>query len=320
MMGMDFKSMIETFFRTLGITSILFIGTYFNIFFLVPKFFNQKNYWIYFLLLAFLFSTEWFIMVTYLFESSNVSIEVLNFHREVVREMNGTGIHNGVAIILSLSTLFISTLIKLLIDISHERSSRMDAIIKKQEVELKLVKNQYSPHFLLNALNNMHSISILNPERTSEHINRLSSLMNYVTYSLSKQKIPLVKEIDFIKDYIYFQLEKDESSYEVKQHISLSNEQIEIVPNVLFPFIENAFKHSYDPSQPGKVDIQITELNNIILLDVSNTYTDHKIEKDDFGVGLKNVKLILENEFERRHQLKTNKKNGVFSIELNISV
>ena len=31
-------------------------------------------------------------------------------------------------------------------------------------------------------------------------------------------------------------------------------------------------------------------------------------------------RTILENEFERRHQLKTNKKNGVFSIELNISV
>jgi sensor histidine kinase YesM len=249
-----------------------------------------------------------------------MTIEIFNTDHELINKNTGVGFINGVIIILCLSTLFISTLIKLLIDINQERSERMDATIKKQELELKLVKNQYSPHFLLNALNNMYSISVLNPEGIGEHINRLSSLMNYVTYSLNKKKIPLVKEIDFIKDYVYFQLEKDESSYKVEQHYSLSNEHAEIVPNVLFPFVENAFKHSYDPSKPGKVEIRITELNNILLMNISNTYSGNKIEKDDFGVGLKNVKLILDNEFKKRHDLVTKKDGDTFSIELNISI
>ncbi len=61
--------------------------------------------------------------------------------------------------------------------------------------ELKLLKNQISPHFFFNTLNNIDSLIKSDTEKASETLVKLSSIMRYMIYDTKVSKVPLINEI-----------------------------------------------------------------------------------------------------------------------------
>lgn len=59
------------------------------------------------------------------------------------------------------------------------------------EAELKNLKNQINPHFLLNTLNNIYALSQFDPPKSSSAILELSELLRYVLYDNDKTYVPL---------------------------------------------------------------------------------------------------------------------------------
>ena len=49
--------------------------------------------------------------------------------------------------------------------------------------ENQLLKSQLNPHFLFNTLNNLDALIWISPEKASDGIISLSSLMRYMTYN-----------------------------------------------------------------------------------------------------------------------------------------
>lgn len=70
---------------------------------------------------------------------------------------------------------------------------------QKTEAELKNLKNQLNPHFLLNTLNNIYALIAFNSDKAQEAVQELSKLLRHVLYDNQQNFVPLEKELDFIR-------------------------------------------------------------------------------------------------------------------------
>jgi LytS/YehU family sensor histidine kinase len=187
-----------------------------------------------------------------------------------------------------------------------QNKQKMEIEIVNKTAELKLISTQFSPHFFLNSLNNLYSISKLKPDKTSTFIEKLTTLMQYVTYEQMEEKILLKKEIDFIRDYIYFQQEKGDNLFNVSTNFEDADHSLLIEPRLFIPFVENAFKFAYQPNKTMSINISIKttidELHFTVINDVS-THQRRSEEDGYFGVGINSVKKILANLYPKRHEL-----------------
>ena len=72
----------------------------------------------------------------------------------------------------------------------------------RTEAELKNLRNQLNPHFLLNTLNNIYALTAFDTEKAQQAIQELSKLLRYVLYDNQETFVPLTKEVEFIQNYI----------------------------------------------------------------------------------------------------------------------
>lgn len=173
---------------------------------------------------------------------------------------------------------------------------------KKMEKELnqakeQLLRNQLHPHFLFNAFNSLYSLSLRNHPDTSDYILKLSSMMRYLTDETHHRKVPLNKEIDFIKKYI--DIEKMRFGKDASIHLNIDeniNDEDLIAPFLLITLVENAFKHGfYTNSKDAFVKINMNMTNNELLFAVENSLVkkQHFQESKRDGKGLENLKQRL---------------------------
>ena len=60
--------------------------------------------------------------------------------------------------------------------------ARREAVKSRTEAELKNLRNQLNPHFLLNTLNNIYALTAFDTEKAQQAIQELSKLLRYVLY------------------------------------------------------------------------------------------------------------------------------------------
>jgi len=65
--------------------------------------------------------------------------------------------------------------------------------------------NQSYPHFFFNTLNSLYSLSLMKSDKTPEMILKLSELMRFIIYESGDEFVPMEKQLDFIKNYIYIE-------------------------------------------------------------------------------------------------------------------
>jgi hypothetical protein len=107
--------------------------------------------------------------------------------------------------------------------------------------QLAFLRNQISPHFFMNTLNNIHSLIDIDTDEAKESIIRLSKLMRHLLYDSDIERIPIQKEIDFIRNYV--DLMKLRYSEKVKINLMLPSQMPDkLIPPLLFTsFLDNAF-------------------------------------------------------------------------------
>ncbi|MHC1737478.1 MAG: sensor histidine kinase [Ignavibacteriaceae bacterium] len=195
---------------------------------------------------------------------------------------------------------------------------------EKLEADLKFLRSQMNPHFLFNVLNNIYALALKKSDRTAEMILRLSSMLDYLLYETSSAFIPVEKELKLINDYI--ELEKLRYGSRLNMEITIEGEleTVLIAPLVIFPFIENSFKHgaSNELTKPWiKVHLRIQV--NKIELSVSNSKSEKGIETKGAhseGIGIKNVQRRLELIYPSKHSIEILDENNVFSVNLVINL
>lgn len=160
---------------------------------------------------------------------------------------------------------------------------------------LRYLRSQLNPHFLFNTLNSIYSLSMKKSEKTPEMVVRLADIMRYLIYECNEEKIPLDKEIEFVRNYI--EIEQVRYKADIKLTIEGATEGVMIEPFLFISFIENGFKHAMDnPYTEPFIYITFKVGDGQIVLNVINS-TNASLEsqaKRINGKGISNSRSLLE--------------------------
>lgn len=224
-------------------------------------------------------------------------------YKEIIRELHG-GRHIGPpkwAFVLrdacSLALIAgLSTAIRLSSRWKQTENARREAEKSRTEAELKNLRNQLNPHFLLNTLNNIYALIAFDTEKAQEAVQELSRLLRHVLYDNQQNFVSLNTEIDFIRNYI--ELMRIRLSDRVKVETTFDihpDSRTPIAPLIFISLIENAFKHGISPTEPSFIHICLKEDKENICCQIANSnYPKSHTDKSGSGIGLKQVEKRLE--------------------------
>lgn len=179
--------------------------------------------------------------------------------------------------------------------LERQRLSRANA-----ESQLTYLKDQINPHFYMNMLNNIHGMIEIDPEKAQDMVLRMSKLMRYMLYESSKPKIPLSREIEFLRDYLQIMRQRyPESKVKIEAEFPSAAESgsIMVAPLFYLVYIENAFKHGISYQAVSRVSVKISIGGDKVTFDCENTVAaDSKADKsgDSHGIGLQNASKRLQ--------------------------
>ncbi|MFO0507012.1 MAG: sensor histidine kinase [Chryseotalea sp.] len=166
---------------------------------------------------------------------------------------------------------------------------------EKAEFELKALKDQIHPHFLFNTLNNIFSLALNQSQHTPEMMLRLSNLLSYMLYEGSNETVILQRELQALKDYIELEKlrlgERLELSFETVGEV----ENVKIAPLLLFPLLENCFKHgSHSTMEKSWIRFSTQVKSNKMYFQFENSMNGNDVkENPSGGIGLSNIKRRL---------------------------
>jgi two-component system LytT family sensor kinase len=192
----------------------------------------------------------------------------------------------------SLFILFLSLGIRVL-----ERQSQIEKLQEEMEktklnTELAFLKNQISPHFFFNTLNNIYSLIGINAEDSQKAVLRLSKMMRYLLYESERGDTELSSEIEFMNNYIDLMKLRMTDKIELKISFPEKCDEICVPPLLFIPFIENAFKHGMSSREKSFIDISMrTGLDNITFRCANSLFLKkEETEPGHSGIGLENSK------------------------------
>lgn len=180
---------------------------------------------------------------------------------------------------------------------SRAEAARKEAELGRSEAELKNLRNQINPHFLLNTLNNIYALIQFNTEKAQDAVQDLSKLLRHVLYDNQQPYVPLAQEIDFLENYIRLMRIRLPESVDITIEKHLPEMQtVQIAPLLYISLIENAFKHGIRTNEASFIHLTIELLSDTVLrfrLENSN-YPKNQSDRSGSGIGLKQVQKRLD--------------------------
>lgn len=200
------------------------------------------------------------------------------------------------------------------------KSERKRAILEKQnaDVQLAFLRNQVSPHFFMNTLNNIHSLIDVDSEEAKDSIIRLSKLMRHLLYDSEIERIPIRKEIEFVKNYV--DLMKLRYSEKVKITLNIPEQLSDkSIPPLLFTsYLENAFKHGISYQHSSFINIKFLINDDQLDFDVKNSNPDLAKKDEPSGIGVANSRKRLDLIYGETYSLKIEDKKDEYHVHLTI--
>jgi len=200
------------------------------------------------------------------------------------------------------------------------KENEKNLIRDKLETELKFLRNQTNPHFLFNTLNNIYALARKKSDETADVVMKLSKLLRFMLYETKKEQIPISDELRILDDYI----ELEKLRYNERLTISfireIDNENEQISPLLLIPFVENAFKHGASESRfESFINLELNLKNGILEFSVDNTKEQNGKKINDENIGLTNVRRQLELLY-KEHEVSINCEDAIFRVFLKINL
>lgn len=192
----------------------------------------------------------------------------------------------------------------------------------KIKTELKLLKAQINPHFLFNALNNIFSLSYMKSDKAPESVLKLSGMLRYVIEDCVNETVPIQKEIEYIKNYLAFQMMKSPEEMNINFHTEEVKNTLQIAPLLLIPLIENSFKYSKIEEFPSAfIDIRMgTENKNQFWFSISNSIPPVAKVPSGSGLGIENVKQRLKLIYPDKHSIQIEEAGDTFEVHIKIEL
>jgi len=207
----------------------------------------------------------------------------------------------------------------------HTASEKRQKELEKEKLnsELAFLKNQISPHFFFNTLNNIYSLIEVNTGDAQEAVLKLSKMMRYLLYESEHGETLLSHEIGFMNHYIDLMKLRLSPKVELKINFPEKYADCNIPPLLFIPFIENAFKHGVSYREKSFIHISMEIAGDILSFTCENSLgnpANEKSIKKYSGIGLENVKKRLSLLFGENHNLEIGQSDNLFFVKLGINL
>jgi hypothetical protein len=207
----------------------------------------------------------------------------------------------------------------------HALTEKRQKELEKEKLnsELAFLKNQVSPHFFFNTLNNIYSLIEISKEDAQEAVLKLSRLMRYLLYETEQGETLLSHEVEFMKNYIDLMKLRLSGKVELKVDFPETMADYHIPPLLFVPFIENAFKHGISYRERSFIHLFLKMEGNKVEFRCSNSLNrkSNAESADKYsGIGLENVKKRLNLLFPNRHDLQIVTSGNEFNVHLEIDL
>jgi two-component system LytT family sensor kinase len=202
----------------------------------------------------------------------------------------------------------------------------LQTALGQSTANLDFLRSQINPHFLFNALNTIYATAIQeNAGRTGEAVQKLGDMMRFMLQENVQQQIPLMREVDYLNNYIALQKLRTQTSVDIiiQTEIEQQINDLQIAPMLLIPFVENAFKHGISLREPSHIKVTLYTQGTQLFFDVCNSIHqkhENDPEKDRSGIGLENVKQRLELLYPDTHELMIRESAKDFFIHLTLNL
>ncbi|MBD1393172.1 sensor histidine kinase [Mucilaginibacter glaciei] len=113
----------------------------------------------------------------------------------------------------------------------------------KLQNQLSFLKAQMSPHFLLNTVNNIYTLSLSRSEQGPDYLFKLSSILRYLLHECN-ECVTLKQEETALNTYVELFKLQQKGKLNLKIEFDVQDENRRVEPMILIPLLENAFKHS----------------------------------------------------------------------------
>ncbi|MEZ4957893.1 MAG: two-component regulator propeller domain-containing protein [Saprospiraceae bacterium] len=233
----------------------------------------------------------------------------------------------------SIFILLIGTLFWLRIRQVRKKAALEKAQLEMQnhllQLEQKARQLQMNPHFIFNALNSIQSLVARKDfDGSRSYILKFGKLMRAVLDNSRKASIPLEKEIDTLQKYLEMEQFCRDGNFDFSINANdIENDELEIPPMLLQPFVENAILHGVAPlkDRRGMIEINFSEKRNTLQVEIKdngvginqspNSETEKKT-KTSAGIAVTRERIkILNGHLE----IKNNIKNGTL-VHLEIPI
>ena len=190
----------------------------------------------------------------------------------------------------------------------------------KLETELKFLRNQTNPHFLFNTLNNIYALARKKSDEPADVVMKLSKLLRFMLYETKNEQIRISDEIKILDDYIELEKLRYNDRLTISFLREIDNENEQIAPLLLIPFVENAFKHGASESRfESFINLEMNLQDGVLEFYIENTKEQNGKKQNDENIGLTNVRRQLELLY-KEHEVSIKCEDAVFKVFLKVNL
>lgn len=293
--------------------SFYILVVYINLNYLIPKYLSQKNFMTYCLLL---------LAMVAVFTPIKVLLLYITYDEVDPREFL---IMNQQYIFLLLFLIAGgSTVIKIISDWQKHQRDRKDLETQRMQSEIKFLKSQINPHFLFNTLNSLYALTLKKSDKAPEIVIKLSEMMRYMLYECNERRVPLYKEVNYIRNYLDLEELRQSGQADIQFKVEGQVNDQMIAPLIFIPFLENSFKHGLNHQlDAGYVHVILKVLGNKLLLRILNSKPSQApvpAEKPSGGIGLANVERRLNLLYPNQYKLDIRDSEREHIVELSLDL
>ena len=198
-----------------------------------------------------------------------------------------------------------------------ERKKTLEALAQAKEANLRMLRYQLNPHFLLNSLNALSTLILT--QKTNQAVLMLENISRFLSCTLEdnfQSFNTLEEELNIVK--LYLSIEETRFSDRFKFSLSISPDvdpELISVPSLITqPIVENAFKHSISRIEcGGSIHINVYRQEDTLHIDIINDSAMNQSE----SVNNKPPKIGLSNTLNRLKSLYD--EAATFSMEYHTS-
>lgn len=297
--------------------NVFFYGliVYFNLYYLVPNYLTKKRFLTYagLLILTAVIITPLKVIVFY-FKFANFP----QLQADLVANQYWFFLFNFLV-------GSVSTIIKIITDWVRYVRERQELETRTMQSELRFLKSQINPHFLFNTLNNLYALTLKKSDKAPEIVIKLSEMMRYMLYECNEKRVPLSKEVNYIRNYLDLESLRQGKNVDIHFSVEGAISDQEVAPLMFIPFLENSFKHGLSNHiTKGFVNIKMTVEKQIVHFFIENSKPDSPPQQNHArrsgGIGLVNVHRRLNLLYPGHYELKIDDNPKTYAVNLKIEL